>query len=119
MDDSEIIIEVVDVMLRRLGYEPVFAKDGASAIEIFKESIKGNQQFDAVIMDLTIPGGVGGKDAIKEVLAIDPQAKVIVASGYADDPIMSNYRDHGFRGVITKPFELYDLGAALQKVLSD
>ena len=117
MDDSDIIIEVVDVMLRRLGYQPVFAKDGASAIEIFKKSLEGNRRFDAVIMDLTIPGGVGGKEAVKEVLALDPDARVIVASGYADDPIMSNYREHGFSDVITKPFELYDLGAVLQRVL--
>jgi signal transduction histidine kinase/CheY-like chemotaxis protein len=119
MDDSDIIIEVVEVMLRRLGYEPVFAKDGASAIEIYRKSMKGDQQFDAVIMDLTIPGGVGGKEAIKEVLVINPDARVIVSSGYADDPIMSNYRKHGFCGVITKPFELYDLGIVLHKVLND
>lgn len=119
MDDSDIIIEVVDVMLRRLEYEPVFAKDGASAIEIYKKSMEGNQQFDAVIMDLTIPGGLGGKEAIKEVLAINPDARVIVSSGYADDPIMSNYREHGFRDVIAKPFELYDLGIVLHRVLNE
>jgi len=119
MDDSDIIIEVVEVMLRRLGYEPVFAKDGAGAIEIYRQSIQENQQFDAVIMDLTIPGGVGGKEAVLEVLAIDPDARVIVSSGYADDPIMSNYREHGFRGVITKPFELHDLGTVLHRVLNE
>jgi signal transduction histidine kinase/CheY-like chemotaxis protein len=119
MDDSDIIIEVVEVMLRRLGYEPVFAKDGASAIEIYRKSIQERRQFAAVIMDLTIPGGVGGKDAVGEILALDPDARVIVSSGYADDPIMSNYRDYGFRGVITKPFELSDLGIVLHKVLTD
>jgi two-component system cell cycle sensor histidine kinase/response regulator CckA len=119
MDDSDIIIEVVGVMLRRLGYEPVFVKDGAAAIDIYKKSIREQRRFDAVIMDLTIPGGVGGKEAIKKVLALDPDARVIVSSGYADDPIMSNYREHGFCDVITKPFELYDLGVVLHRVLND
>jgi len=117
MDDSDIIIEVVEVMLRRLGYEPVCTRDGASAVEIYRRSIQEHRHFDAVIMDLTIPGGVGGKEAIKEVLALNPGARVIVSSGYADDPIMSNFREHGFCGVIAKPFELYDLGAVLQRVL--
>jgi PAS domain S-box-containing protein len=119
MDDSDIIIEVADAMLRRLGYEPAFAKDGTSTIEIYRESKKRRRPFDAVIMDLTIPGGVGGKEAVREVLAIDPDARVIVSSGYADNHTMSNYREYGFRGVIAKPFNLYDLGAVLQVVLSD
>lgn len=117
MDDSDLIIEVADAMLRRLGYRPAFAKDGLSVVEIYRDSKEQKQPFDAVIMDLTIPGGVGGKQAVREILAIDPDARVIVSSGYADDPIMSKYREYGFCGVIAKPFDISDLGAVLHKVL--
>ena len=75
--------------------------------------------FDFVILDLTIPGGMGGKEAIKKILQIDPKAKVIVSSGYSNDPVMANYKEYGFSGVIAKPFQLKNLQKAINSVFVD
>jgi len=117
MDDSDIIVAVADAILRRLGYTPEFARDGAIAIELYREALNKSEPYDAVILDLTIPGGMGGKEAIKGILALDPRARVIMATGYTDDPIMSSYLEHGFSGAIPKPFDLLDLGTELKRVL--
>jgi two-component system cell cycle sensor histidine kinase/response regulator CckA len=67
-------------------------------------------------LDLTIPGGMGGKGTVKDILALDPQAKVIVASGYSNDPVMSHFREHGFSGVISKPFRVAELNEVIQNL---
>ena len=73
--------------------------------------------FDLVIMDLTIPGGIGGKEAIKSLMAIDPQVKSIVSSGYADDPVMANHAEYGFKGIVAKPYTKSELLEAILKVI--
>ncbi len=118
MDDDELIREVLGHMLSKLGYEGSFARDGAEALARYQEAQAQGQPFAAVIMDLTIPGGMGGKEAIARLLDIDPRAKAIVSSGYSDDPIMSNYRAFGFAGVIAKPYKITDLSVALEKALT-
>ena len=94
MDDEEILRKVAERMLLELGYEAACARDGAEAIEMYKKTKCSEQAFDAVIMDLTIPGGMGGKETIKKLLKIDPKAIVVVSSGYSNDPIMSSYEKY-------------------------
>ena len=118
MDDEQLVQDIAGQMLVILGHEVLHAADGREAIEIFDEHRRSGKPVDAIIMDLTIPGGMGGKDAIGEILKIDPQAKVIVSSGYGNDPVMANYRQYGFKAAITKPFLLEELNKALTDVLS-
>jgi len=119
MDDDELVRDVVGHMLESLGYTPLFVQDGAQAITAYHESIQSGERFKAVIIDLTIPGGMGGEKAIKQLLKIDPDVKAIVSSGYSDDPIMANFKTYGFSGVIAKPYKLIDLSKALQYVIKD
>ncbi len=104
-------------MLNRMGHEVVLSGDGVEAVRLFQESIKLGTPFDLVIMDLTIPGGMGGKEAVEEILKIDHNAKVIVASGYSNDPIMANYKDYGFCAAIVKPFQMQDLTRGISQAL--
>ncbi len=118
MDDEELVRDVAQNMLELLGCETEFAGDGKEAIQKYKKSLAANQSYDLVIMDLTIPGGMGGKSAVKKLLKIDAQAKVAVCSGYADDSIMSNYTEYGFCSVIMKPYDLRELENVLHLALS-
>ena len=113
MDDEDMVGEIACQMLGFLGYASVWVTDGADAVRTYQENLAQGEKFAAVIMDLTIPGGMGGREAVAELLAIDHSAKVYVSSGYSTDPIMVNYHDYGFSGVIAKPFDL----AAIQKLL--
>lgn len=118
IDDEEMIRRSASEMLRRFGYEAEVAEDGTEGIRRYREALKKGLPFDAVIMDLTIRGGDGGKEAVRELLEIDPDAKVVVSSGYSDDPVMSNFEEHGFREVITKPYRIEEVGRILQKVIA-
>jgi PAS domain S-box-containing protein len=117
MDDDAAILEVAGEMLRHLAYEPSFARDGAEAIALYREAAATGTPFSAVIMDLTIPGGMGGREAVRALLEVDPEACVIVSSGYSNDPVMSDYKAHGFRGVVAKPYLIGTLSAVLAEVL--
>jgi PAS domain S-box-containing protein len=118
MDDDEMLREVVGKMLKTFGYDPEFARDGAEAIKMYDKSNEAEKPYDAVILDLTVPGGMGGKEAIQKLLVIDPEAKIIVSSGYSDDRILSNFQEYGLKGVIPKPFELGALSKVLHEVLN-
>lgn len=113
MDDEEIIRKMLNNMLTMTGYQVELAADGGEAIEKYSRAAVDGAPFDAVIMDLTVPGGMGGKEAVKKLLEIDPQAAVIVSSGYATDPIMSEYRKYGFKAVIAKPYSIKQLQETL------
>ena len=106
-------------MLTKIGYEVSVATDGNHAIEMFRQAQKTEEPFDIVIMDLTIPGGMGGKEAIQKLIELDPNVKALVSSGYSNDPIMSNFRDYGFKGVIKKPYLIQDMSDALQSVIPE
>ena len=117
MDDEELVREAATNMLEFLGYQSQVAGDGKEALDIYRRAL-GQSPFTAIIMDLTIPGGMGGKEASKKVLEIDPHARIIVSSGYSHDPIMADYRAHGFRGVIRKPYNLNELSKVLADVIA-
>jgi len=118
MDDEAMVREVLGMMLLKLGYEAQFAKDGVEAIELFSQAQGSADPFTAIILDLTVPGGMGGKEAMERLLKIDPQVKAIVSSGYFDDPIMADFQKYGFAGVIAKPYKVAELGKTLNKVLT-
>jgi len=119
VDDEEMIRKVVGNILVHLGFDPVFAADGDEAITLYQKAAISNRRFQMVILDLTIPGGKGGRETIKELLEIDPKAKVVVASGYSNDPIMADYGSYGFSAVLTKPFDIDEIRLVIEDVLGD
>lgn len=119
MDDEELIRRAVPRMLSASGYEVECAVDGSEAIEKYKSAIAAGSPYDIVIMDLTVSGGMGGKEAIQELLDIDPDVKVIVSSGYSNDPIMANFKDYGFTGIIAKPYTASELRRVIIDLLGD
>jgi len=116
MDDEQSVRDVAEAMLHYLGHEVVLAFDGAQALELYREHHDSDKPIDIIIMDLTIPGGMGGQDAVKEVLAFDPDAKVIVSSGYSNDPIMANCQQYGFCAAIVKPYQLQDFSTIINQI---
>jgi len=118
MDDDEIVRIVVGRMLSQCGYEAEFAEHGEGAIELYKKAKESGAPFDAVIIDLVIPAGMGGKDAMQKLLELDPDIRAIVSSGYSDDTVMSDYRKYGFKGSLAKPYEITDLRQMLHNVIT-
>jgi CheY-like chemotaxis protein len=116
MDDEEIIREVAREILEIAGYQVESCADGREAAERFREANGKNTPFDAVIMDLTVPGGMGGKEAAGLILEIDPEAVLIVSSGYSNDPVVANFRQFGFSGSIVKPFSFGSLAGEVQRL---
>ena len=119
MDDEEMIRHVTGEILGTLGYEVEFAREGAEAIERYRKAREEGRPFDAVIMDLTISGGMGGKDAIRKLIELDPSVKAIVSSGYSNDPVMSHYTDYGFKDVIVKPYTSAELSRKLHALIAN
>jgi len=117
MDDEESLRNLAQRMLERLEYGVETVKDGVEAIETYKKHMDLGKPFGAVILDLTIKGGMGGVQAIKKLVKIDPDIKAIVCSGYFNDPVMAHYEEHGFRGAMAKPYQKADLESVLKKVL--
>ncbi|MHB8835259.1 MAG: two-component system sensor histidine kinase NtrB [Candidatus Methylomirabilia bacterium] len=118
MDDEPLVREVLGRMLHALGYSTEAAADGAAAVDAYRCGAESGHPFDAVILDLTVPGGVGGAKALELLRAIDPAVRAIVSSGYSNDPVMATYREHGFYGVLVKPFQVAGLSAVLHEVLT-
>ncbi len=118
MDDEQLVREIGGEMLRHLGYDVELAKDGAEAIRLYSAAMEAGEAFDAVIMDLTIPGGMGGTEAIHRLREIDPDVKAVVSSGYFSGPVASAYMDHGFKGVVAKPYRIEELSEVLNALLA-
>jgi PAS domain S-box-containing protein len=117
MDDEESVREILSNMLQHLGYAVECAGDGSEAIASYRKSLLAGNAFGAVIMDLTIPGGMGGKETMQRLKELDPQVRGIVSSGYSNDPVMANFRAHGFSGVVTKPYLVEELSQTLENVV--
>ncbi len=118
MDDDEDVRDSVGEALRLFGYQVAFASDGEETIDLYKKEKDSGSGFDAVIMDLTIPGGMGGAEAVKKLRKINPTLKALVSSGYSNSPVMSDYGKYGFSGVILKPYKIEDLSRVLHLVIS-
>lgn len=119
MDDEEMVREVAGKILVKIGYGVEFARDGVEAIEMYKKAKESGQPFDVIIMDLTIPGGMGGRETIPRLIEFDPKVKAIVSSGYANDLIMAEFREYGFRGVVAKPYTIREFSAVLHSVMAE
>lgn len=117
MDDDKLVRESLADLLRELGYQVELAEDGEEALRRYRERQESQQPFDLVIMDLTIPGGMGGKEAVGHLRKIDPEALVIVSSGYSRDPVMANFRDYGFDAVLSKPYSFETVGRLWSETL--
>ena len=117
MDDEDIVGDIAKQMLLFLGYEVTLVKGGAEAVSQYRQDLHSGDRFDVVIMDLTIPGGMGGVEAVGEILAVDPTAKVVVSSGYSSDPVMIQCREYGFSGAIAKPFDMQSLKRIIEELI--
>jgi PAS domain S-box-containing protein len=118
MDDEEMVCDLVVKMLTRFGYSASTSHSGQEAIALYRQALEAGASFDLVIMDLTIPGGIGGKEAVKDLLAIDPNVRAIVSSGYADDPVMANPTKYGFKGTVAKPYTARALRETVARALA-
>lgn len=118
MDDKKIIRKTGTALLQELGYSVDTVEDGVEALARYIKTFEEGNPYTAVIMDLTIPGGMGGKEAAKQLLKIYPDAKIIASSGYSNDPVMSNFRDYGFAGVVSKPYTIWKIGKILKGVIT-
>jgi PAS domain S-box-containing protein len=118
MDDEGTIRQLVQEMLTALGYVGDVVSEGQEAVAAYKKALTAGEPYDAVILDLTVPGGMGGKEAIEKLLATDPNVKAIVSSGYANDPIMADHKQYGFQGVVAKPYRIQEFSQTLKKVLA-
>lgn len=117
MDDLEIIRFSLYLMLSGYGFKAHLTSNGSDAIESYIKAKDSGQPFDAVIMDLNIPAGMGGKETIKKLLEIDPEVRAIVLSGNLDDPAMTNYREYGFKGALHKPYVENELIQTLYEII--
>lgn len=117
LDDEEVIRDVAVLLLAHIGYSSEVVDDGVKAIEVYRKALVSDQPFTAVILDLTVPGCMGGKETIVELLKIDPNLKAIVSSGYSNSPVVSCCEDYGFKGFLNKPYSRQELEEILSKIL--
>jgi PAS domain S-box-containing protein len=117
MDDEESVRTTLGMMLSYVGYEVECAGEGSEAVAFYENALKRGERFDVVLMDLTVPGGMGGGEAMKRLLELDKNVNAIISSGYFHDPIIANYREYGFKAAITKPFRMEELERILPRVL--
>lgn len=117
MDDEQAIREMASQLLKRIGFAVHTVPEGLEAVKVYAESLASGRRFDLVIMDLTVPGGMGGLEALRRMKETDPQIRAIVSSGYSSDPVMSDFRSYGFSGMIPKPYRITDFAKVIRQVL--
>ena len=118
MDDEVALLNIISRMLTKLGYEAEQTENGEQAVKLYREAMDTDRPFDAVILDLTIQGGMGGKQTMAELQGLDPNVVAIVSSGYTNDPVMADYENYGFKGRVAKPYKMETMAATLNKVLA-
>jgi CheY-like chemotaxis protein len=117
MDDEQIILDMTREVLKFLDYDVMFAKDGLAAIDLYTQEKAAGVPFDVVILDLSVPSGLGGKETIVQLRKIDPGVKAVVSSGYSDDPAVEDFSNHGFDEKLTKPYKIHDLKNILEQIM--
>jgi CheY-like chemotaxis protein len=118
MDDEQIILDVTLEVLNYLEYEVMFARDGEAALALYKHEKEAGMPFDLVILDLSVPEGLGGKETIALLKAYDPAVKAIVSSGHSHDPVVENFGQYGFSGRLSKPYKISDLKDLLESQIA-
>ncbi len=119
MDDERLLLQLSEQFLSHLGYQVTTVTDGENAIKEYRRASQEGSPFSLVIMDLTIPGGMGGKETIKELRKIDPNVRAVVSSGYSNDPVMANYMEFGFQAVLTKPYKIETMSSVIAEVVNE
>lgn len=118
VDDEEQVRKSTSRILAHLKFEVEVAEDGRTAVSKYKEALSQNRRFDAVIIDLSMPGGMDGLETLSKLYEEDQSIKAIASSGYINDPVLENYQDFGFRGAIMKPYRISELQQVMQNALS-
>ena len=118
MDDERVVLDLLSRMFEHLGYEVTTCTDGSQAIAAFAKAKSHSEPFDIVMMDLVIPNGVGGQDAVHTIKKIDPNARVVASSGHLEHPVMLDHAKFGFSGVLEKPYKLEKLQQVIEAVIS-
>ena len=108
---------MIETMLIHLGHDVVMSVEGLDAVSAYKDAVDAGTPFALAVFDLTIPGGMGGVEAVKEILKIDPDARVVASSGYSNDPVMANCADFGFCAALTKPYRMQDLSQLISRIV--
>ncbi len=117
MEDEDVMREAAAEVLKDLGYEVAVATDGAEAVKTYRDAIRSGTPFDLIILDLTVPGKLGGKEAMEKLLETDPNVRAVASSGYSADPIMAEYKHHGFTAVLAKPYDMDEMAAVIQEAM--
>jgi CheY-like chemotaxis protein len=117
MDDEASIRRLGAALLQRMNLDPTAVADGAEAVRAFQDARAEGRPFELLILDLTIPGGMGGREAIEVIRKIDPQVPAIVSSGYSNDPVLAEFSRHGFQAMVSKPYEVSLLGDTIRQLL--
>jgi CheY-like chemotaxis protein len=118
MDDEPGILDVSSTYLKMKGYSVTTAKDGGEAVRAYLHGLENNQPFDVVILDLIVPAGMGGKETVTELKKIDPDIVAIASSGYSDDPVLADYPEYGFSGILQKPYRLSELDKTIRSLFA-
>lgn len=116
MDDEEMVLEIASRILNHLGYEVTVCRNGTEALSLYQKAFNSGKPFLAVFMDLTIPGGMGGKEVAEHIRKLHTEAYLVVSSGYSNDHVMSNYSNYGFQAAIAKPYTVHDFTSILQAI---
>ncbi len=118
MDDDDMLRDAAGRILAGFGYEVEYSRTGTETLTRYREASECNRPFAAVIMDLTVPGGMGGRETLGKLREFDPEVRTIVASGYSSDPVLLRFREYGFNGMIIKPFTARTLAEAVRDVIA-
>ena len=118
MDDEAPVLSFAERVLDRLGYHVNLARNGQEAVDLYRDALTTAEPYAAVVLDLTVPGGMGGRETIDALRKLDPDVKAIVSSGYSNDPIMSQFRQYGFKDVVAKPYDVRTFSQVLQRTIS-